>query len=201
MNTNDLLGLFLIKCYTQSCTLPFREDGFLWAANDHMAVRIPDTQECTLELNDNAIFPPLVKTLINGVNPNNCTISLHFPLAEKPCEECQGAGYTEKLEQFQCPDCDGYGEFEHGNHTYYCKNCDETGWIDGEKFTQDPCDNCNCSGIMPCDHRIAGALFRGRYIRALKMLPGLKMWINPNPNEASTFAFDGGCGVIMPMRV
>lgn len=200
MNTNKLLSLFLTNGCMTSCKMPFRKDGFLWATNGYMALQIPDTPECTLELNDNAIFLPLVGQLIAGIKLEDCTVSLDFALGEKPCDECNVDGYTKKFEQVKCPDCDGYGEFQHGNHTYYCKNCDETGWVDGDKFAQETCDCCKGTGKMHGDHRINGTLFNGRLLGVLKMLSGVKMWVNPEAGKASTFVFDGGRGVIMPMR-
>lgn len=42
------------------------------------------------------------------------------------CASCCGAGVIIKAD---CDDCDGVGEFDHGRHTYFCKECGGSGFI------------------------------------------------------------------------
>lgn len=64
------------------------------------------------------------------------------------CEACNGSGVVHERD---CDECDGEGEFDHGSHTYVCKNCEGTGDIDadpspGEERTCWACDGLKIGG-------------------------------------------------------
>lgn len=97
------------------------------------------------------------------------------------------AGLPERKEVFvDCEDCDGRGT-EHD-----CPECHCT------------CDRCDGDGRLEKSELvtvgIGTATYDAKYIRKLMTLPGFRMDPNPPKAEAGSFTFDGGEGIVMPLR-
>ena len=67
------------------------------------------------------------------------------------CGECHGVG---TVTSHECDDCDGRGEFAHGNHDYECAECDGTGRVRHKVPTT--CDVCRGTGHAATPIPIAG---------------------------------------------
>jgi hypothetical protein len=109
----------------------------------------------------------------------------------KLCPDCDRKDWYAKE---TCDDCNGEGTFEHGRHEYDCKNCDGEGEIKAQ------CLKCGGKGYLIEAVQIGDAHFSSSYLALLADLPGIA--IAPNGKDgAAYFKFDGGDGVLMPMRM
>lgn len=77
-----------------------------------------------------------------------------------------------------------------------CELCSGDGRLEGKKGTT--CEGCDGYGESWRHIPIGNTHFCIRYVRLLSSLPGIK--IAPNGKEAAPFMFDGGRGLLMPMR-
>ncbi len=110
------------------------------------------------------------------------------------CSDCCGNGDTEG---YPCPKCHGSGstgECPHCGHDMDCKHCNGT----GEKRRHGTCRTCFGAGKYFNPVKVGDATFQGRYIYALKKLPGCRIEITAYDQPARIF-FDGGRGLIMPL--
>lgn len=115
------------------------------------------------------------------------------------CGRCNGGGTLWVLE---CDECDG-GEFEHGSHTYTCRECNGAG--ERRRLTHpfdgahpETCWYCRGDGgaIQPVELP-GGTCFQRRYLALLADLPGCEI-APPSTWKAARFRFDGGEGLLMP---
>lgn len=90
-----------------------------------------------------------------------------------------------KFDAGPCLKCLGGNESVHE-----CPNCDCL------------CDECDGGGfaIEKTTVTVHGVLFNAKYMRLLYALPGLKLPISAGKEDPLPFAFDGGDGLLMPMR-
>ena len=95
------------------------------------------------------------------------------PLIEGDCDCCNGEGTHER----KCGNSAGYD----------CANCNATGKVMKESLP----------GFSP-PIAVGDSAFAPRYLRLLNTLP--KIQLSPNGQKAAPFTFDGGCGLLMPMR-
>ncbi len=82
------------------------------------------------------------------------------------------------------------------------------GACDGRGYEHD-CPDCTCVCIRcdgagkcaePISVALGGAVFDGRYIKMLLRLKSVMVPADPDPFAGMYFKFDGGEGVLMPMR-
>ena len=93
---------------------PFTRGEWTYATNGHIAVRVPkiDGVEILPEK-----YIPSLEGLFQSVGGNDFIALPWMPPLEE-CQLCIGTGIA-----YECPECDGEGEFEHGTHSYCCKEC------------------------------------------------------------------------------
>ena len=87
--------------------------------------------------------------------------------------------------------------------TTECTSCDGTGTCKCECGDMHPCEDCGGDGKMiQNDQGVeVGKMFLGEsYLRKLAALPGLKLYDNGGVLDVVYFTFDGGEGLLMPMR-
>lgn len=89
-----------------------------------------------------------------------------------------------ETEKEECPHCEGRGT-EHG-----CPNC------------HCQCESCDGTGTREEDASvgIGGRCYALRYVRRLLLLPHLSVASAPPSTTAMRFAFDGGEGILVPLR-
>jgi len=118
--------------------------------------------------------------------------------AEGKCPVCDGSG-----ESYQCPRCyDGSGDCM-GD----CPYCDGEGWVSREKAGMlaelggETCRACYRAGMDLKNKvmRIGGVYFQARFIALLRGLP-LPLISVRGEGRAARFTFDGGDGLLMPVR-
>ena len=95
--------------------------------------------------------------------------------------------------EVDCYCCDGEGvhERESGNsEDYDCEECNATGRVMGESG--------ELSNTSYPKIEVGGVDFAPQYLRLIKSLPNAQL--SPTEGKASPFTFDGGDGLLMPMR-
>lgn len=83
-----------------------------------------------------------------------------------------------------------------------CEECDGRGTEHDCPDCKCECEYCNGSGRIKAKTSISvgGALFNAEYIKLLSSLPNLIIQGDPEKFKPMSFTFDGGCGLIMPLR-
>lgn len=152
---------------------PFSKGDWTYATNGHIIIRVPLVAGLREDgTNAEKIFEDATK----GVRP-----SLNFVVPELPplteaqavkCSECDGTGSAH-----DCPSCD-----------CSCDDCCGTGLIDGA-----PPDKL-------VSVQVGGVPFACDYIRLISTLPSVQI-TKPIKEKPWWFAFDGGEGILMPLRV
>lgn len=198
---------------------PWSRGPYSYATNGHVAVRIarrdeidelpvaPDVQGL---MDRNVLIGPLVE-----IDP---ALALPSPAGStvEPCETCAGVGYTAK-----CHECRGKGEIDcpHCGQDMTCKPCSGTGeiavkMIDGvPRIASDHgdaihCDDCDGNGrVIQAPPTQPYELFPGVFFNVdllrlcLTLLPGLRIEQKAFDEKPHRIVFDGGEGLLMPMRI
>lgn len=197
MDKSELLAQFVAKNDMRSyLKAPFVLGEFAYACNGHIAVRVS---------RDGLDFSEIENEAVRKIGDMFAT-STRAEFADMPtlpegipCKQCHGSKVL-----YECDDCDGAGEFEHGMHDYDCKECEGSGQVSRRGSRQLPCNHCDGTGARNNQAVAVGvASYDRRYLEKIKDLPGLKF--SPiayeAKNNAGYFKFDGGEGLLMPMRV
>lgn len=152
---------------------PWRERGLIYATNGHIICEWPDDGG---EYPERTEHMPNIEKFMSTHWRDTWWIDMPSLPDFIPCSVCDGSG---KNEWFMDEDEDGR---EYKNR-------------DGKWHTCWPCDGYGEEGRrVP----INDTGFQIRYLRVLSALPGLR--ISPEGMKAMPFKFDGGRGLLMPMR-
>jgi hypothetical protein len=175
-------------------SVPWSIGDFTYASNGHIIVRVPRLAD----IESNA--GPKVDDLFHADPPAWFHLSgLSLPEIEiKECSTCGGKG-----KDCECPECNGAGEIEFDNmrsrYTVECLTCGGFGNI------KDDCLDCSGKGTIeiekPYPFKIGTSHFQVIYLRWLAELPNCSIGPSPDPLKPAPFRFDGGDGLLMPMRV
>lgn len=122
---------------------------------------------------------------------------------DEKCPACNGSGIG-----YKCPECEGKGDFDKGGHTYDCKECGGSGQVDdGYDADKEPCVECDGDGESRYKAvKVGNWHYDRRYLARVEKLPAVKFaqrTEGPADFEdvaVAYFVFDGGEGVLMPMR-
>lgn len=149
---------------------PFSRGDFTYATNGRIMVRVP-RQDGVPDVEMPDGRKLDVEKPFHEAGPRpESMMPLHLKLPETTTEECE--------------ECEGRG-FEHD-----CPDC------------ECPCTECDGSGQAEKDISVSirGAIFDAKYIRLIQSLPNARFVVVPSPEGPTWFAFDGGEGLLMPMR-
>lgn len=84
-----------------------------------------------------------------------------------------------------------------------CEACDGRGTVHNCPSCHCTCRDCDGSGyenpLLKLSFGIGANAFSGKYIARIRGLPGLKISL-PDAEKPMRFAFDGGDGILMPLR-
>jgi hypothetical protein len=179
---------------------PWSKGEHSYATNGHILIRVPRLED--VPERDDA--PGAVDKMFDIPAPAEW-----FPLAEialpdvaltteKTCPDCNG---TVGEEGADCPECDGAGTVDFDNrfsdYEVDCKTCDGEGKIK-------KCETCNSTGKIEVKSlnpvAVGGAHFQLHYLLLLKELPNCKIGPAEKPMGQAPFQFDGGDGLLMPMK-
>ena len=173
---------------------PFNRGEWTYATNGHIAVRVPKIDGIAT-LAEKHI--PKLESLFQSAGGNDFIVLPTLPPPEK-CQMCNGTGAA-----YECPYCDGKGEFEHGLHTYKCKECDGTGQVTSgyEAYNEMSCRHCMGTGVARYKPvKVGASHFDLSYLYLINGLPGAKFSPGARQLDMARFVFDGGEGILMPMR-
>lgn len=175
---------------------PFKRGEFVYATNGHIGVRVPADGLTADELPADKL--PQLEALLSRPAPGPLK-SLAVPIAAK-CLACKG---RRTVELGFCKDCAGQGGFDHCGLMYDCKNCDGQGWTDNysddDRVEDRPCEACLGLGRQRDRDVVDGVGFQRVYLNWIMRLPGALFAVG-GPEDTAAFTFDGGNGVLMPMR-
>lgn len=201
MNLQDLKK-FCSTDHTRPTILkPFTQDGFTFATDGRILVRIPAIEGGADDGPEDSIrvIPSDLKNYQPVQLPPNWE-SIIQP--ETPCHTCEGTGSIGK-----CRHCQGHGEIECETcgHEEYCRPCQGTGKA-SSKETQgytEPCEDCDGRGKTTELVKISlnrGACFLDlRYLRLAATLPNLRLRFL-DEHSVLRMDFESGDGAIMPIR-
>ena len=171
---------------------PFTRGEWTYATNGHIAVRVP-------KIDGVEILPekhiPALESLFQSVGGNGFIALPWMPPLEE-CLLCSGTGIA-----YECPECDGEGEFEHGTHSYCCKECGGSGQVEYGSAGVSACRHCGGTGAKRnAPAKVGGSHFDLFYLHLINGLPEAKFSPGGDRMDMARFVFDGGEGILMPMR-
>lgn len=194
---------------------PYSWGEYTFATNGHMQIRVPRLADVP----ENEKAPAIEFKESNFVGKHY----LKEPAEWLPvpavtaipqiCSVCEGTG-----EAAVCPECNGnqcvdfsntfneYGSFD-------CKTCNADGQISlrGVKRLKsynyhfeeirEACGSCTFGKVWPMDGTVInGVKIKDQFLSLISDLPGVEIGVFSDPLEVVLFRFDGGDGLIMPMR-
>jgi len=177
---------------------PFSWGDYSYATNGHILVRVPrltDVPEWEA-LNEKVVV------IFDAVDfPAANAALVEIPDFKQPdpevCIICKGRGKISN-----CPECDGEGEVTVGNdfHDYECECL--TCFGEGKVFGNDAiCSECNGTGNKKTFAKVQVGMtfFSSHYLTMLRELQGIKVSATSELGP-QYFKWDGGDGLLMPMR-
>lgn len=176
MNT----GLYLKFCSRDetriALTLPIDDGEWTYCSDGRVAIRVPKFEH---EQNTHAGQP--IASLIALFAYDNYVEYRPLPIEPpekwgKVCDVCEGKGSTNRVQ------CDSCGECVTLRARIECPNCDGSGRNYFNVFVP-----------------FGNQLINPKYIRMISTLPNVVMANHPSDGPLS-FKFDGGTGLLMPMR-
>lgn len=184
---------------------PYQEGGHAFATNGVIAVMLLGGAQDGMKAVDEKMAGR-VQALIAGTDKFDHELTVTMPAdTAKTCPICDGTGFTITTD---CDDCDGAGEFEHGRHTYMCKECEGEG-VDlqpakaGASGARE-CESCGGFGtesrFLSFDGPGGPYKFQEKYLRLALSLPGCRILVGGDNQAAARLEFDGGTGLLMPIR-
>lgn len=179
-----------------SIEIPFVQGGFRYATNSRIIVRVPADGEPDTVVDDFK-FPDA------GILPWRPAGELRpWPAAAyirkvMDCHECDGAGV---INQQKCSHCGGNGECPDCGGEGRCVECNGSGYSGGQICSA-------CDGAKETEQDFATPI-DSRHVRAsndklIRALPNV-CWVatgTPSPTSPIYFTFDGGEGMVSPVRV
>lgn len=200
---------------TGKCPQPMRLLGGTCATNGFLLVWVPQPydydrpQDATLAASLEKMLGQARDAAANRYFTGAWIDVASIRLRHDECPRCEGAGF---IHTRTCGDCGGDGVFRHGRHYYDCKECDSEGSIvtPAAHGAGDTCHWCYGSGLRsgPTDFAITGwpgKTANQSLVKLLAMLPGAQLRHEPLEHQIKSdplipVRFDGGVGVLMPLR-
>lgn len=202
MNTETLKKFCYPDNMRPNLMEPFSRDGYTWASDGRIMIRVPE-------------IPGAVG---HKKAPDPWTAWLKKPLeeyipAELPqgwqemeveyfeCQTCQGTGQV-----YICPECEGEGvaKCKCCGSENDCKTCEGAFFVSAEQGGRPVrCEDCNGE---TCRRKRTPVRLPGSdciidlfYLKLVMELPGARLF-RDGSHDPLCFTFDGGEGVLMPIR-
>ena len=183
---------------------PFSRGDYTYATNGFCAVRVPRMAEITNE----------VESRIESLDWDFDSVTkwLTPPSVDEAsfveCGYCEGNGFM-----VDCDECDGEGEVElqsdYNDYSFKCKGCDGEGVIAGSNALAFE-DKHNCTRCGGSGKKSNGPIqFGDQYLHPenlaiINKLPNVQMQSQVGVvynGSVIKFKFDGGVGIVMPVRM
>jgi hypothetical protein len=164
---------------------PFIQDGWQYATNGIIAVRIPAAEgEPDTPPNEKQRRRPRMKDVFTPIvaADDKWTAWPHVD----PCSTCTATGLV------LCEECNGEGQCNQCK----CKSEHECGFCDGEGKVE--CDLCCANGSL--EHRFGNAELARKLAYLVSQLPNVQYVPQPEAEGAVRFKFDGGEGIVCSLR-
>jgi len=214
----DIQTLKLFCCSEsekENLSQPYSSGEFTFATNGHMQIRVPRMQE--VPERENAPRIEITQKDPVGMHylkePSEWVAVPAVAVVSEFCKHCGGTGKAIK-----CPECGGQGwvELETDWNQYpdqECITCKGTGQITEYRYDtmkscrvympdriDEECDQCNHGVIWPMvGEVINGVKINVRLLDLIGKLPGAQLGLF-GELDVVRFRFDGGDGLVMPMR-
>lgn len=195
---------------------PWKVGKWAYATNGHFVLRVPaETQPDAPEATDKH---PDVGAMFDKHMGRDGMEYLRVPSvpALTACFSCHGKGMVRCI---KCPDCED-GEFQHGDHFYTCRNCDQSpageGWQWLDEDMQDQphqimrvCTDCDGLGFSTRTNsgtKLGDAHYSNVYLAMFAALPEVRVCPGEPAGDygsrpaPAVFIFDGGHGLLMPWK-
>lgn len=175
---------------------PWSAGDYTYATNGHIAVRVPRMDDAP----ENEEAPDMARVPWDHETLNDWEPLPPYDLAgAKDCTLCKGMKKARV-----CHECDGEGEVTaETDYNYYvvtCKTCGGDGTMPGES-DDPPCPRCQGTGrSLNIPVPWAAGHIGMQMLVKINDLPGVKLSKTGDGEKPWRFIFDGGAGVIMPMR-
>ena len=189
-----ILNQFCAKNHVREYMMrPLRCDGFIYATNGYVAIRVPDDTNLDADSHDQMNNLPS----IFNVDLDACELS---PLPALPefalCKDCCG---TRVLYRKACSNCEGDGWFMRNNYDYDCQECDSKGKVEGGRVEANKviCDSCGGTGANSEQSILIGkSTYYVEFFSMLATLSNCMIKMPHSKNESLHFSFDGGVGIL-----
>ena len=176
---------------------PLRREGFIYATNGYVAIRVPDDANLDADSHDKMNNLPSAF----NIDFDEYVLSPIPALPEMPlCKACRGARV---LYREACPSCDGNGSFDRHGHYYDCKECDTRGTVEADSVEANKvtCDSCAGTGANGEQAILIGAsTYQLSLVSMMSALPNCLIKMPHSENESLHFRFDGGVGILLSRR-
>ena len=214
----DIQTLQLFCCEDETkvnICAPYSVGDYTLATNGHMQIRVPRMENVP----ESEKAPRVAFTETDPVGKNYLKEPVEWlpvpavTVVSEPCRACGGTG-----KGVVCPECKGEGfvalttdfnEYDGQD----CKTCDGNGQISAAGYEKMKgrmaympeskpviCDACHNGRIWPMAGEIVGGVkINVRFLDLIGKLPGAQLGVF-GELDVARFRFDGGDGLVMPMR-
>lgn len=183
---------------------PWLENGYTVATNGHIAILVRGA----ISLDVNPEPGPGMRGAVRRLVDKTMAYTYHVALSDVQivktnCSYCKGGGFVSCE---KCKECGGEGEFKGEDRWDVCETCDGDGILTVPREATDAgaqrCYSCCGTGHEWRSSTMVGDVnLANRYLSMLQDLPNCVLTLPPAPDQEVRFDFDGGIGVLMPMRV
>ncbi|MDE2107035.1 MAG: hypothetical protein KGL39_58045 [Patescibacteria group bacterium] len=182
---------------------PFSLGHYTYATDGRMLIRVARRDDVPT----NPDAPRNVDSLYPDPSPSPRDYSpLPLPLPVAPveyknCADCDGQGHFKN-----CPECHGLGLIECDKclNKEDCHRCRGKGVLYTNDVNAPTCTNCDGSGKVAQQRtlQLGNKVFNVMFLEKLAILPGITIAADHGDEfSPMMFSFDGGCGLLMPMRL
>ncbi|ANN70893.1 hypothetical protein [Bordetella bronchialis] len=183
---------------------PWLEDCNTVATNGHIAIVLRTPIVGAVNAEPGPGMRGAVQRLIDQTAGHHLHAALNdVRIVKYDCPYCQGGGFVSCE---KCKPCGGEGEFKDADGWHICEECEGDGILTLPRQATDP-DAQRCYSCCGTGHEwrsstmVSHVNLANRYLSMLQDLPNCVLALPSDPDQAVRFDFDGGTGVLMPMRV
>ena len=190
-------------CSTDSIRIninkPFSKGEYTYATDGRIMVRVSKIEGIGEQEKSDKFKPVNPEPIFAAVSASVYISLPDIPeLKYEKCVKCDGTGEVKV-----CPECDGYGvvyfNTRYNEYECYCESCGGMGSTTGSDET---CSKCFGTGkIYKREWSIvAGQAYDHRFLLLLKDLPNCVI-AETKDLKPGHFKFEGGDGLLMPMKI
>lgn len=177
---------------------PMEIDGFLYATNGHIAIRVKGKAEEYIEV-PASTSEQLIKIFANCEEYKYRALPEISEPKKYDCGICKGTGKVTI-----CDECAGEGYVDLGNnynaYEVECRSCMGNGCGAGGEKACEYCDGDGYKYKRDGYAQIGNTGLNYKYFQLIKSLPSPEICLDIEKHKFIPFRFDGGYGALMPMR-